>query len=104
MVPKKVEGRTALSCIRCGYVEEGVEQARSYSISTRVEHSNREKTVILDETVKLPKTAPTVRGVECPKCGHNEAYYWIVQTRAADEPPTRIYKCTRCGSSWREYE
>jgi len=46
----------------------------------------------------IPKT------YECPKCGHNEAYYWFMQTRAADEPPTRFYKCTRCGYVWREYE
>ncbi len=41
--------------------------------------------------------------VKCPKCGNMEAYVWIEQTRAADEPPTKIYKCTKCGYMWREY-
>ena len=45
-----------------------------------------------------------MKGVKCPKCGHDEAYYKIIQTRRADEPPTRIYKCTKCGHVWREYE
>ncbi|MCD6114052.1 MAG: transcription factor S, partial [Thermoprotei archaeon] len=41
---------------------------------------------------------------ECPKCGNREAYVWMMQTRAADEPPTRFYRCTKCGYTWREYE
>ncbi len=39
----------------------------------------------------------------CPKCGHSPVYYTFLQTRAADEPPVRIYKCPKCGYSWREY-
>lgn len=48
------------------------------------------------------QTVPTTR-VECPKCGHTTAYWHLRQTRAADEPPTRIYRCTKCGATWREY-
>ncbi|MCJ2562923.1 MAG: transcription factor S, partial [Candidatus Thermoplasmatota archaeon] len=25
------------------------------------------------------------------------------QTRAADEPETRIYRCTKCSHTWREF-
>jgi DNA-directed RNA polymerase subunit M len=46
----------------------------------------------------LPKTK-----ARCEKCGHNEAYWVIRQTRAADEPETRIYRCVKCSHSWREY-
>ncbi|RLG87398.1 MAG: transcription factor S, partial [Thermoprotei archaeon] len=42
--------------------------------------------------------------VRCPRCGYDEVYYWEVQTRAADEPTTRFFKCARCGYVWREYE
>ena len=104
MMPRRESDRTLLACMRCGHVENAPDTPQSYSLTTRVEHSNREKTVVIDESVNLPKTAPTAKGVECPKCGHTEAYYWIVQTRAADEPPTRIYRCTKCNASWREYE
>lgn len=47
---------------------------------------------------ELPKTK-----VMCPKCENVEAYWWMQQTRAADEPPTLFYKCTRCGYAWRSY-
>lgn len=40
---------------------------------------------------------------DCPKCGNRKAYSWMVQTRSADEAPTRFHKCTKCGHQWKEY-
>jgi DNA-directed RNA polymerase subunit M len=40
---------------------------------------------------------------ECPKCGHNEAFYTLRQTRKSDEPETKIFRCCKCKASWREY-
>jgi DNA-directed RNA polymerase subunit M len=51
---------------------------------------------------KAAATLP-VDKTECPKCHHNEAYWVLRQTRAADEPETKIYRCTKCEHSWREY-
>jgi len=52
-----------------------------------------------DEGVaELPKTK-----MMCPKCENVEAYWWMQQTRSADEPPTIFYRCTKCGYSWRSY-
>ena len=51
-----------------------------------------------DEDEKsLPETE-----AECPQCGNDKAYYWLVQTRAADEPETRFFRCTKCKKVWRE--
>lgn len=58
----------------------------------------REVTVIDEKVSVLPKTTVT-----CPQCNHHEAYWILRQTRAADEPETRIYTCTKCGYKWREY-
>lgn len=46
---------------------------------------------------------PTADDVTCEECGHGEAWYTIKQTGAADEPPTRFFKCQSCGNRWREY-
>jgi DNA-directed RNA polymerase subunit M len=46
---------------------------------------------------------PTATDVVCDHCGHDEAWYTIKQTGAADEPPTRFFKCKECGKRWREY-
>lgn len=46
----------------------------------------------------MPKTA-----VPCPKCGHNEAYWYLRQTRKSDEPETTFLTCCKCGHKWRKY-
>jgi DNA-directed RNA polymerase subunit M len=46
---------------------------------------------------------PTATDVTCDDCGHGEAWYTIKQTGAADEPPTRFFKCKECGNRWRGY-
>ena len=40
---------------------------------------------------------------DCKKCGHLDAYFWTMQTRSADEPETRFFKCTKCSNVSREY-
>lgn len=100
MVPQKVSDRTVLKCRRCGYEEIVREGAVVYKEKTVIEHKPSERVVVEQE---IPKVLPTVR-TECPRCGNKEAYWWTMQTRAADEPPTRFYRCTKCGYTWREYE
>ena len=46
----------------------------------------------------LPLTA-----AECPKCGHKKAFFWLIQTRASDEPETKFMKCEKCKHIWRDY-
>ncbi|WP_254863408.1 transcription factor S [Halovivax gelatinilyticus] len=46
---------------------------------------------------------PIASDVRCDDCGNDEAWYTIKQTGAADEPPTRFFKCTECGYRWRGY-
>jgi len=102
MRPQRINGKLYLVCTRCGYrVEADSSATKEFRVSTRIEHKPDEKTLVLkgEDEANLPVT----HEVTCPKCGWHEAYYWMVQTRAADEPPTRFFKCTRCGYTWREY-
>ncbi|WP_126451184.1 transcription factor S [Sulfodiicoccus acidiphilus] len=99
MSPKKVDGRTTYRCPKCGYEEEATQ---SLTIVTRVRHDDKEKMLVLDEQV--PAGSQKMKGIICPSCGGDEAFYWMLQTRSADEPITRFYKCTKCGKVWREYE
>ena len=41
--------------------------------------------------------------VPCPKCNHNEAYWYLRQTRKSDEPETTFLSCCKCGYRWRKY-
>jgi len=85
-----------LVCRKCG-----AEQKPSSAQKPKVIiHKARDREVaVLDE---VSGTLPTA-DVECPSCGHRKAYWVLRQTRAADEPATRIYRCVKCSKSWREY-
>ena len=85
-----------LTCKKCGYSGKSKSKASTKIITKRTE--DKEMMVITEDTATLPKTK-----AECPKCGHNEAFFVLRQTRASDEPETRIYRCVKCSASWREY-
>ena len=91
--------RRVLKCRVCDY-EEQITKNTKYIISGKVNKTSKE-IVFIDETKGL--NLPTVE-VECPKCHNNLAYWWVVQTRRADEPPTTFYKCVKCKYSWRDYK
>ncbi|MEM7822888.1 MAG: transcription factor S [Candidatus Aenigmatarchaeota archaeon] len=59
----------------------------------------------MDEVVIVEKQAEALPKIKiiCPSCGNQEAYWWVQQTRSADEAPTTFYRCTKCGHTWREY-
>ncbi len=99
MLPKRESGGAVFVCPKCGHAERAESSYRHSQVMSR----RRERTVIVDESAGRIGL-PVARGVKCPKCGNEEAYYEVLQTRRADEPPTRIYKCTKCGYVWREYE
>ena len=82
-----------IECRKCGTVH-NAGKAEKISINK----TEKEEKGILDES----QTLPTIRA-DCPKCHHNRASWVIRQTRAADEPATRIYRCVKCKHSWREY-
>jgi len=104
MMLRVENGRRVWVCPSCGYREE-VGQSSQQPVTVlkqRIDHHPRERLIVVDKSRQaesLPKTRAT-----CPRCGYHEAYYWLVQTRKADEPPTRFFKCVRCGHVWREYD
>lgn len=96
MIPKKDrKGVTRLVCGGCGYKSN---KRESIVLREKIE-VGRDKIEVVDKRVEtLPKTKE-----ECPKCKNKEAFYWSVQTRAADEAETRFFKCTKCNHTWRLY-
>ncbi len=96
MVPVK-RGKTSLmKCRGCG--KEIKKEMKSLKI---VEEKIRTRgvTVIENDTTLLPLTDK-----ECPDCEHDRAYWWLQQTRSADEPPTQFFRCEKCKHTWREYK
>ncbi len=80
----------------CGYREK---HKISLVIKEEVKGEKNEKIAVVDKRVEiLPKTKE-----DCPKCKNTEAYYWLLQTRAADEAATRFFRCVKCNHTWRVY-
>lgn len=97
LTPKVVKGKKVMQC-SCGYKSEKAEQLK---ITENVgNHKAGEIAVVEPEKEEgmLPVTE-----AECQKCGHKKAYFWEVQTRAGDEPPTKFLKCVKCKHTWRDY-
>ena len=95
MVPTKKEDSIVLRCPKCGF-----ETRKADKTLSKVKR-DKEKVVVIEKKTQAIRTLPTAR-VECPRCGHNEAFYWIVQTRGADESSTQFFRCVKCGYTWRE--
>ena len=92
-MPKKQEKKVVLAC-SCGYVE------KDKSKGELKETIQEEKKI---EVIEKEEEAYPLIDAECPKCKHNKAYYWTVQTRASDEPETKFMKCEKCKNIWRDY-
>ncbi len=97
LVPQK----SYLVCRRCGKKKKSKIKKKEFKLGTTTPKGNKEIVVVSkkERFEALPKTTQ-----QCPKCEHREAYWWMQQTRAGDEAPTRFFKCCECGHVWREYE
>ena len=91
--PKDKAGKRVLYC-DCGFTKTPGEE--SAEIKESVEGA---KEIAVIENVEIN---PKIKA-KCEKCGNDAAYYWTQQTRGADEPETRFFKCTKCNFTWREY-
>lgn len=91
--PITEEGKRVFSCGKCNKTQE-VTEIKMFKESIE---ETKEMEVIEDKEMH-----PKIRA-ECEKCGNDIAYYWSQQTRSADEPPTRFFRCTKCKFTWREY-
>lgn len=94
---KLKKGDSGLQCPKCDYTE-GQELKQSKEIPK--EKVNREFNVF--EGSEGEESHPTIT-IDCAKCGHDEAVWWMLQTRSADEPTTQFYRCVKCKYTWRNY-
>lgn len=92
MRPTKKGKKTVLGCT-CGYTKD--EQAKPIVETVK---APEELEVVSEDDETHPITEE-----ECPECGNKEAYFWLQQTRAGDEPETKFLKCTKCKHTWRDY-
>ena len=88
---------SGLQCSKCGYTEG--EDKKTKKI---VKEQESEEAILAFEGNEGEESHPTIK-IECEKCGNDEAVWWMLQTRSADEPTTQFYRCTKCKHTWRNY-
>jgi DNA-directed RNA polymerase subunit M len=93
-------------CPECGrkrgvkMVIDGIEvEHTEFIASTKAEE--RDRRVIVDS--EQQQGVLTTNTYICPKCDSDSVYAELKQTRASDEPETRILTCAECRHGWREY-
>ena len=94
MLPKKSGSKVVMICRGCNFTED---KSEITTLKEEVKDKNKiEVRESSDEDLPITKE-------KCEKCGNEEAYYWLVQTRAADESETKFLRCTKCEHTWRDY-
>src|SRR5688500_1313964 len=88
-----------LACPKCGTTKKSVAGQNAVKQKSVDDIT---KSVMEDATKKM-YLHHTTNEYACEKCGHSEAFYYMRQTRSADEATTRFLECTKCGYKWREY-
>jgi DNA-directed RNA polymerase subunit M len=107
----KPNGTVECPNYKCGYhgasenkitMVDGSQIDISEASSTSKAKSQKHLTEVIDDSDQQ-RGVLTTRTYICPKCDSDEVYAELQQTRASDEPETRILTCSPCGHGWREY-
>ena len=88
-----------LSCPKCKFVKEKTDK----SVKEKPEEINSEFLVMDESDLSQTKKLESTIKIDCEKCHNQEGVCWSLQTRSADEPETRFYRCTKCNHTWRDY-
>ncbi len=105
LVSEKKDGETVMKCRSCGNIQDV--EGGDYTVTEEKEEDPMDRLNVSSEDDKST-TRPTTKR-ECPNCSESsddekEHEWWMEQTRASDEPPTRFYECTECGNVHKEYD
>ncbi|MFH1590854.1 MAG: transcription factor S [archaeon] len=95
LIPKKENNKKILACPSCDY------NTKDTSVANVTENIDEQKEI---QVIEEDFEANPIVDQKCEKCGNKEASFWLVQTRAADEPQTKFFKCTKCKHVWRDYD
>jgi DNA-directed RNA polymerase subunit M len=91
-----------LVCEKCGY-SSAVQAVAKTEGRKKVEKEKPPASIkVLGDEADAIEPLPTT-SIECPKCGHDTAVWWMLQTRGGDEPTTQFYRCVKCSHTWRHY-
>jgi transcription factor S len=99
---KPVPGK-GFACPKCGWMEKhaaGEIVVKGMDNERRIDKFS-DLGIIEDPAKFEMQIWPIDDQVYCGKCNNRGAYYYLRQTRKADEPTTAFYRCTKCKNQWK---
>ena len=96
---KKGADASSLICPKCQYIKQNSNQTNK----EKSQESDPGLLVMGEDDVKKSKGLESTIKIDCEKCHNQEGVWWTFQTRSADEPETKFYRCTKCNHTWRDY-
>ena len=105
LLPKKINNKVVPFCPDCN---ESKSNGNLTTISFEDEERKKDpeggKMLIIESDSNAIAGRPKKQLI-CPSCQTiEEVEYWEIQTRSADEAPTRFFRCLTCEKNWREYD
>ncbi|HEV8405937.1 MAG TPA: transcription factor S [Nitrososphaera sp.] len=93
-------GEEKVECPKCGFEAKKDQQEKTPTKQDSKRTSSEVSLKVMEgETIDaLPTTS-----MECPHCKNGTAFWWMLQTRSADEATTQFFRCTKCSHTWRNY-
>ena len=88
-----------LACAKWKFVKE-----KTVNITKEKSEDANSEFLVMDESdMNQAKGLESTVPIDCEKCHNKEGVSWTFQTRSADEPETKFYRCTKCNHTWRDY-
>jgi len=88
----------ALVCPKCGDIKK-----IKKPIKEKVGKSDPGFLVMGESDMKKDQGLKSTIKIDCEKCHNQEGVWRSLQTRSADEPDTRFFRCVKCNHTWRDY-
>jgi DNA-directed RNA polymerase subunit M len=96
---KKGAGGTSLVCPKCQYIK----PRSNKTMEKKSQESDSDLLVMEENDIKESRELESTVNIDCEKCHNQEGVSWTFQTRSADEPETKFYRCIKCNHTWRDY-
>ena len=87
-----------LVCPKCEYVKK-----IDKTIKEKPKEPDSDFLVMGESDMSAAKGLKSTIKIDCEKCHNHEGVWCSLQTRSADEPETRFYRCVKCNHTWRDY-
>ncbi len=90
-----------LCCAKCSFTKQPVDRKTEARTGAVIQPKAKPFLTVVGEKDEV-NTMTKIKK-PCDKCGNDEVYVWMVQTRGGDEAMTQFMRCTKCGHTFREY-